>query len=220
MTPRTTELDAWRVMASELEVVVDPRSDIPIAGTASLTLQANGDVQNLLTLRLRPGMHLSAASSGQELSVTREGDSVHVQLGTPDLGPAADLEIQLAFEGAPQWPYSDHRFNSGGAFPVLDSNQPITSAFFNDAGYLLRDGDWRPWPWTTEPLIAEDQDVITIRANGALTRYDGPAPQLLVALPPRRTSDHEQVITERTRRPGCWPLCTTLLPERNACGRC
>ncbi|MFA5551001.1 MAG: hypothetical protein WDA03_05225 [Trueperaceae bacterium] len=195
MTPRSTELDAWRVMASELEVAIDPRSDAPIAGAATMTLRAAGGVQDVLTLRLRPGIHLSASSNGQELSVTREGDSVHVQLRTLDLGPDADLEIQLAFEGAPQWPYSDHRFQTGGAFPVLDSNQPITSAFFNDAGYLLRDGDWRPWPWTTEPLIAEDQDVLIIRANSKVTRYDGPAPQLLVALPPRRKSDHEKVIT-------------------------
>ena len=195
MTPRSTELDAWRVIANELDVAIVPGSDTPISGAATMTLRATGDVQDALTLRLRPGMRLSASSNGQELSVTREGDSVHVQLGTPDLGPAADLEIQLVFEGAPQWPYSDHRFNSGGAFPVLDSNQPITSAFFDGSGYLLRDGDWRPWPWTTDALIAEGQDVITIRANSKVTRYDGPAPQLLVALPPRRTSDHEQVIT-------------------------
>ena len=194
MTPRSTELDAWRVLASELDVTLDSRANTPIYGVATMTLRANGDMQDVLTLRLRSGMHVVATGSGQELNVTREGDSVHVHLGPLELVPGSDLEIQLAFEGTPRWPYSDHRFQTGGAFPVLDSNQPITSAVINEGGYLLRDGDWRPWPWTTDSLIAEHQDSVTIRANGELTRYYGAAPQLLVALPPRGTTDGERVI--------------------------
>lgn len=195
MTPRGAELDAWRVLASELDVTIDPSSAEPIAGTATMTFQAAGDVRDALMLRLRPGMHLSATSGGQELNVTREGDSVRVHLGSLELGSSANLEVEFAFEGAPQWPYSDHRFHTGGAFPVLDSNQPITGTIVNGTGYLLRDGDWRPWPWTTAPQIAEDQETITIRANGSTTRYHGSAPQLLVALPPAGTEEYAQVLT-------------------------
>lgn len=194
MTPREVELDAWQVLASDLEVTINPTATNPIAGTTHMTLQVTGETMpETLILRLRSGMHLRAESGEQPLDVTRDGDSILIQIDTLELAPDARLEVQLHFEGSPEWPYSDHRFQTGGAFPVVDSNQSITSALINEAGYLLRDGDWRPWPWTTHPQTAMDRDNITIRTNENVTTYDGNAPQLLAVIPPSRTAEQARI---------------------------
>ena len=192
-TPRSVELDAWRVVASDLDVVIDPNEAHPISGTAALALEAVGDVQDRLTLRLRPGLHVSATAQGRQLGVTRDGDSVHVHLDSASMDSRSLLEVRLSFEGAPRWPYSDHRFQIGGAFPVLDSNQPISAVIMDGSSYLLRDGDWRPWPWTTDPQIATDHDTITVRVNGTVIEYDGGAPQLLAVVPPRGAQEHGSI---------------------------
>lgn len=193
MTPRSVTVDVWRVVTSDLDVVIDPAAAQPISGTAALTLEATGDAPDALILRLRPAMRLTATVGGRQLDVTRDGDSVTVLVGSLGLDSSSRVDVQLSFEGTPRWPYSDHRFQIGGAFPVLDSNQPITGAIVDGAGYLLRDGDWRPWPWTTGAQIAVERDTITIRVGDAVIEYEGGGPQLLAAIPPRNAQEQGNI---------------------------
>lgn len=182
-TPREVVLDEWRVLESRLEVAFAPATDRAIVGRAWLTLAPTGaDMPGELILRLRPGLELTAISGGVTLPVQREGDSVLVNLAP--LGAWSELEVELTFDGNPEWRYPDFRFQTGGSFPALDSAQPMTSLAHEGVGFLLRDGDWQPWPWTSRPQIAEASHSVrmsTVTLDGSSTErvHEGEVPQLL-----------------------------------------
>lgn len=203
-TPRAVVLDAWRVIDSELEVAFDPDAAPPISGSAALTLMpVTKGWSGELLLRLRPGMRLEASSGGRPLPVVREGDSVLVDLTSLELGDAQEVLVELSFEGEPVWPYADHRFGTGGAFPTLDSSQPITSAAVGGVGYLLRDGDWRPWPWSTGPQLAEREDSVVVHLpEQKATIYREEVPQLLEVVAPEGGWQQEGVGAQAGKDPG------------------
>jgi len=203
-TPRAVELDAWRVVSSELEVGFMPGAGQSISGSAALTLTPSAQrLPEELLLRLRPGMQLDAESNGQRLPVTRDGDSVRIDLSGLQLVDASRVRVDMTFEGDPSWPYTDYRFNTGGAFPVIDSAQPVTSVAVGGVGYLLRDGDWRPWPWTTGPQLAEVEDAVVVRLPGDdATTYRGDVPQLLAVVAPRGGWELAGALVHVGRDPG------------------
>lgn len=196
-TPREVVLDEWRVLESRLEVAFAPATDRAIVGRAWLTLAPTGvDLPGELILRLRPGLALTATTGGVTLPVQREGDSVLVNLAP--LGAWSELEIELTFEGNPEWRYPDFRFQTGGSFPALDSAQPMTSLAHGGVGFLLRDGDWQPWPWTSHPQLAETSHTVrmsTVNQDGTTTEraFVANVPQLLSFSAPSGGAAYEQV---------------------------
>lgn len=189
-SPRITQLDEWTVLNRNLTVAFEPGNSVPIRGRSVLTLlHRDGEVPDDLVLRLRPGMSISARSSDEPLVATRTGDSVELDLAGARGGADGSITLSIDFEGEPRWAYSDYRFEVGAAFPATDSAQPVTSAAAQGVGYLLRDGDWSPWPWTTRPQIPTNEQRVTITVidqTGAShdVEYTDDVPQLLAAVPP------------------------------------
>lgn len=189
-SPLVTQLDEWRVIASGVELEFEPASrQQPIRGTHLLEVApAGGAWPTQLVLRVNPGMGVEASVDGAALRVERQGDSVVVGIADVVEAGRASLELALDFRGAPFWPYADHRFRQGGSFPALDSSQPITSLATGGVGYLLRDGDWLPWPWTSQPHVAAEGQRMTVTSlaghSSETITFDGSVPKLVVVVPP------------------------------------
>lgn len=189
-SPLVTQLDEWRVLSSVVALEFEPASRRqPIRGTHLLEVApAGGAWPTRLVLRVNPGMAVGASVEGAALDVGRQGDSVVVDIEDVVEAGSASLELLLDFRGAPFWPYADHRFRQGGSFPALDSSQPITSLATGGVGYLLRDGDWLPWPWTSRPHVAAEGQRLTVESiagvSSATVTFDGSMPKLVAVVPP------------------------------------
>ncbi|MBX3144910.1 MAG: hypothetical protein KF813_14210 [Trueperaceae bacterium] len=196
-TPRSVQLDEWQVLARNLEATFAPNAATPIEGTVLLTLapvlsDRDESPPTTLVLRLRPGMTATVRSMGTsgtiELSATRAGDSVIVDLADTHTSAGGTLDLSVDFAGQPIWSYADHRYQQGMSFPFVDSPQEMTAAAVQGVGFLLRDADWYPWPWTTYAQVgqAEDRVTISLEHSHSINEYNGQIPQLLATASPNR----------------------------------
>jgi hypothetical protein len=154
----------------------------------------------VLVLRLNSGLMLNYArnGSGVDLPTRRVGDSVVVSL--PAIPPDT-IQLDLAWQGHLQISYlsfeQDWTFrNFPDEIPYYTMPVPIKALLVPQGGFLLRDGDWMPWPWTSTPHQAS-QNSLTIRPvggkaiaarplqEGAVT-WEGSLPKGLVAFLPAR----------------------------------
>lgn len=202
-SPRQVQIDAWEVLSQRTLVEVDA-SRGAVAGSSQLQLAprlASGPAE--IVLRLNPGLALTAVrgEGGQALASLRVGDSVVIDLGSPPQGP---VSLELAWEGVLQIPYTayEQRWRHANApypYPFTHMPQPLQTFIQPVGGYLLRDGDWKPWPWTTQPHQA-DENYLAVRAQGGeavasvpmedgAAVWEGRLPDgLLAFLPDRQTT--------------------------------
>jgi hypothetical protein len=153
-----------------------------------------------LVLRLNPGLELAYARDGSDadLPARRAGDSLVVSL--PDI-PKGPISLDLAWQGRLQISYLS--FEQGWTFrdfpeltPYYTMPVPLKALVIPQGGFLLRDGDWMPWPWTSRPHQAS-QNSLTIRPvggevaaahplrDGAVT-WEGALPKGLMAFLPTK----------------------------------
>jgi hypothetical protein len=204
-SPLDAQIDVWEVLSQRTEVEVDASNGM-ISGTSALTLSPGRPPnQPEVVLRLNPGLELTAASdgTGAALSAQRQGDSVVISL--PEI-PAAPVTLNLAWQGRLQIPYTafelEWRFHEA-PYPYGFTYMPqaLQALVQPNGGYLLRDGDWMPWPWTTGPHQA-DENWLAIRPTGGeaaasvpmrdgAATWEGQIPKgLLVFLPGKQMQVH------------------------------
>ena len=204
-SPLDVQVDVWEVLRQHTEVEVNAEDGF-ISGTAVFELAPAPGAElerPEIVLRLNAGLELTAASAagGQALTAHRVGDSVVI--GLPEGSDLqAPLTLNLAWQGRLQIPYAAFDQGWSWSFAPYPSNytympQALMAFIQPTGGYLLRDGDWMPWPWSTGPHQAR-QNTLELRPqsaeavaampiqNGAVS-WEGPLPKaLLVFLPGRR----------------------------------
>ena len=206
-SPLDPQIDAWQVLSQQTEVDVNPDSGL-ISGTSRLALSPQGPLTHPeIILRLNPGLTMTAANAetGQSLPVQRRGDSVAI--GLPAI-PTEPLTLDLAWQGRLRFPLSTFEMNwlfSDAPFPInfMYMPQAIQGLLTSQGGYLLRDGDWMPWPWTSLPHQAEKTSLVIRSAGGdpvapgkgsdplqaGQVAYQEPLPEVILAfLPDRQVS--------------------------------
>ena len=199
-SPYDPQIDAWEVDRQQTEVEVNASTGM-ISGTSRLTL---APVQSLakpeLVLRLNPGLEVAYArdGSGEDLPARRVGDSLVVSLPAIPTGP---IQLDLAWQGRLQISYLSFeqkwRFQDApDPYPYTYMPLPLKALVIPQGGFLLRDGDWMPWPWSSMPHQA-GQNSLTIRPvggeaaaahpiqDGAVT-WEGMLPKGLVAFLPAK----------------------------------
>ncbi len=187
-SPRDNGLDLWQVTHHRLEADVDAARG-RLSGHSSLTLTAEEPLERLV-LGLNPGLTvLAVQQDGEALLFERLGDSVSVALSFK----TGEVAVELFFEGRPQVPYADYGFREGYSMPAMDTPQAVRGLLARGAGYLLRDGDWYPWPWSTLPRQAEEALVALSVAGNGVVRLSGVLPPALLVLPPERRVQHEEL---------------------------
>ncbi|MEJ2353008.1 MAG: hypothetical protein P8Y03_24740 [Anaerolineales bacterium] len=199
-SPYDPQIDDWEVNRQQTDVEVNVATGA-ISGTSRLALNpVRPPASPELVLRLNPGLKLAYArdGSGVDLPARRMGDSVVV--GLPAI-PAVPIQLDLAWQGRLQisylsfelsWKYQD----GPGLVPYWYTPEPIKALVVPQGGFVLRDGDWMPWPWTSTPHQA-GQNSLTIRPvggeavaarplqEGAVT-WEGILPKGLVAFLPAK----------------------------------
>jgi hypothetical protein len=200
ISPYDAQIDVWEVNRQQTDVAVNVATGV-ISGTSRLALNpVQPPASPELVLRLNPGLKLSYArdGSGVDLPARRVGDSVVV--GLPAI-PAAPIQLELAWQGRPQISYLS--FEQHWSYRYFPDETPyytmpvaLESLLIPQGGFLLRDGDWMPWPWTSTPHQAS-QNSLTIRPvggeavaarpiqDGAVT-WKGDLPKGLVAFLPSK----------------------------------
>ncbi len=201
-SPYDPQIDTWKVESQVTEVEVDASTGV-ISGASRLTLAPISPVgKPEVVLRLNPGLALAYArdGSGSPFPARRDGDSVVISLPAVPSGP---FPIELAWRGRLQIPYLSYeqswRFPDGpGDTPYMYMPAPLKQLLAPQGGFLLRDGDWMPWPWSTAPHQA-GQNSLTIRPTGGeavaaqpiqdgAAVWNGALPQGLVSfLPAKKT---------------------------------
>jgi hypothetical protein len=193
-SPRDNQLDGWVVREHSLNAIVDAQQS-NVEGTSTIILETTQPTTtNTIVLHFNPGMRLTSVqdAAGQALRSTRQGDSVIVTLPTVPTGP---FTLQLTWQGTPRPAATDYTYTYDYQDAVTQS-QPVRSLLTNSVSYLLRDGDWYPWPWTTQPHQAEqttfalkvtDPRALTTTPldNGTAT-WNGQLPSALLVVPPTR----------------------------------
>ena len=199
-SPYDPQIDDWEVNRQQTDVEVNVATRV-ISGTGRLVLNpVRPPAGPELVLRLNPGLELAYArdGAGVDLPARRVGDSVVV--GLPAI-PADPIQLDLAWQGRLQISYlsfeQDWSFRDfPDEIPYYTMPVPLKALLIPQGGFLLRDGDWMPWPWTSTPHQA-GQNSLTIRPvggeavaarplqEGAVT-WEGSLPKGLVAFLPAK----------------------------------
>jgi hypothetical protein len=200
ISPYDPQIDVWQVERQQTQVQVDA-SRGTISGTSLLTLTPLQPLARPeLVLRLNPGLELSYARDGvgTELPARRVGDSLVVSLPAAPSGP---IQLDLAWQGSLQisylsfeqrWAFQDFPYE----IPFYSMPVPLKALLVPQGGFLLRDGDWKPWPWSSRPHQAA-QNSLLIRPvggeavashplQGDAVAWDGELPKGLLAFLPAK----------------------------------
>jgi hypothetical protein len=177
VSPLDPQIDSWQVVEQTTRVEVNARNG-ELSGTATLHLEPDEDLEEpRLVLRLNPGLEVTRAIAGgnEPLTWERQGDSVIFALPAPAEGALwlevdweGELQISLLSYDLP-WKWA----GAPGDYSYKYAPLPVRGLISPQVGYLLRDGDWMPWPWVTTPHQALVGRV-SIALNGA--RAIAPAP--------------------------------------------
>jgi hypothetical protein len=169
-SPYDPQIDIWEVDRQQTDVEVNAATGV-ISGTSQLVLNpVQTPTSPEMVLRLNPGLELAYArdESGADLPARRVGDSLVI--GLPAI-PTAPFQMNLAWQGRLQISYLS--FELHWAFPDGPDlvpywyvPTPLQALVVPQGGFLLRDGDWMPWPWTSTPHQA-GQNSLTVRPVGA-----------------------------------------------------
>lgn len=197
-SPINVQIDHWKVLSQNTEVEVDAASG-KLSGVMQLSLSPQQPLDTPeIVLRLNAGLDLMVArdESGQDLPYQRMGDSVVIQL--PDF-PTSPVSLTLAWEGHLQIPYTAYEqqwrhYDAPYPYGFTYMPQALRAFLQPTGGYLLRDGDWMPWPWVTGPHQGEENSLV-IRPRGGeavastpmqeeMASWEGLLPQGLLAFLP------------------------------------
>ena len=196
-SPFDIQQGMWQVDTNLMKVNVDADTG-DVEGRSLMILKPLQQIEtNQVVLQLNPGFELQAVQdgTGSVLEVKREGDGVVIELSEP---PGESLTLQLTWRGklylpvqafAHRWRYYNAPDAYRNAVP-----QPPGALLYNGIGYLLRDGDWYPWPWTAGPRQAQvNQVTIYSDAENALgsvplesgqASWEGEMPPVFLAFHP------------------------------------
>ena len=170
VSPQDVQVDAWQVQRQHTIVQVDARSG-RISGEAQMVFAPVEEIaQAEIVLRLNAGLELTALSgeSGDALEAQRVGDSVVIHLPS---APQAPITLDLSWAGRLQFPYTafeqEWRWHDApGDYGYRSMPQALNGLVQPNGGFLLRDGDWMPWVWTTGPHLA-GENYLEILPQGA-----------------------------------------------------
>ena len=170
ISPLDPQIDRWQVVEQTTRIEVNARNG-ELSGTATLHLEPDEDLEEArLVLRLNSGLEVTRAIAGgnEPLAWERQGDSVIFALPDPAEGPvwleldwAGALQISFLSYDLP-WQWAD----APDKYSYTHAPLPVRGLILPQVGYLLRDGDWMPWPWVTTPHQAPVGRV-SIALNGA-----------------------------------------------------
>ncbi|MEJ2710211.1 MAG: ABC transporter permease [Anaerolineales bacterium] len=204
-SPFDIQADQWQVEKFSMEVNVDPRQGW-LQGVAQLSIRnLNSQSDDRIVLRLNPGLELTAAQaeSGAQLEIQRVGDSVLLVNPAP---AQTTQRLELAWQGHLQIPYTvyDQKYqyyDRPGQY-YYDQPQPARALLMQGAGYLMRDGDWYPWPWISGPRQAQTSRVVlrttaenalaTVPVQDGQAVWTGTLPAALLVFVPSRQQIVEQ----------------------------
>ncbi len=199
-SPFDIQQDLWQVDTNLMKVSVDADTG-NLDGRALMVLKPLQQTNsNQVVLKLNPGFELHAIQdgTGSALNVKREGDGVVIELLEP---PGESLTLQLSWQGQLYLPFQAFglRWKYPDAPGVYRNEipRPPGALLFNGIGYLLRDGDWYPWPWIAGPRQAQvNQVTISSETENVLSSvpmesgeasWEGEMPAVfLVFHPPRQ----------------------------------
>jgi hypothetical protein len=168
-SPRSVQIDTWEVLSQRTLVEVDVASGV-ISGSSALQLSPRLSLDRPeVVLRLNAGLDLTEASdeSDQELSFHQLGDSIVISLAEV---PHTPVLLNLTWQGQLHIPYTAYdqnwrHYDAPYPYGFTHMPQPLKALIQPAGGYLLRDGDWMPWPWSSAPHQARENHL-TIRAQG------------------------------------------------------
>jgi hypothetical protein len=186
-SPVDVQLDAWIVRAHTLIATVDAAQST-IEGTSTLLLEPTDTVVGEeVMLRLNPGLALRKVNdeAGRTLAALRRGESVII---TSAALPTETLTLHLSWKGTLRLFHTDYDSS------WVETKQPVRSFLTGGVAYLLREGDWYPWPWSTAQRQAE-RNRVTLQVsneralapaalNDGIVNWEGKLPPALLVIPP------------------------------------
>lgn len=211
--PSDPQAEAWQVDDYQLTADLAPDRGT-IRGVMTLTLRYEGESPtNQVVLQLNPTLHADSITAPDDgpLAFTQQGEAVNVHLDT-SLSTGEKLTLTVGYGGHPRLAREDY----GSFFGSLISDSwerfplPVRGYFGNKITYLLRDGDWYPWPFTANPRRAgqarlslsvpagfstvSSADTVLETTDGQVHIWESTLPQaLLVAYTPgllEHSEDH------------------------------
>lgn len=201
-SPYDPQIDLWIVQEQRASIEIDVGSGSLTGNSILVLLPSKAPQRPEVILRLNAGLGMTASdATGASLPTERLGDSIIIAL--PEI-PKEPVTLNLSWQGELQYPYAVfEQFwkHSDAPFPYPYTHMPqlLQALLVKQGGYILRDGDWQPYPWTSGAHNAETSHI-ELRAEDAQVAapiplideaviYDGAMPDALLAfLPTDQTS--------------------------------
>jgi hypothetical protein len=170
--PSAPQAEAWQV--DDYQLTADLALDTgTIRGVMTLTLRYEGeDPTNQVVLQLNPTLHADSVAGPDDapLVFTQRGEAVTVELET-SLSHGEKVTLTVGYGGHPRLAREDYGAFTGS---MISSSWetlplPVRGYFGDNITYLLRDGDWYPWPFTANPRRANQARVRLSVPTGVLT---------------------------------------------------
>ncbi len=155
--PIAPQAEAWQVDDYQLMADLAPATGT-IRGVITLTLRYESkDPTNQVVLQLNPTLHADSVAGPDDapLVFTQQGEAITVHLET-SLSSGEKVTLAVGYGGHPRLAREDY----GDFFGSLISAYwetlplPVRGYFGDNIIYLLREGDWYPWPFTANPRRA------------------------------------------------------------------
>ncbi len=158
--PRDWQTNLWNVLSDDTRISVNADQ---IAGDSRLVLKYTGKSQvSQLLLRLNSGLVVNHATlNGQPFVLNRNGESLIGQLPA-QIDPGKTIEVALSYSGR----LIIHREDIAQSYALrglwIQYPLPVRAYLQAGNGFFERDGDWRPWPFTSQQHLAKNENKLTI----------------------------------------------------------
>jgi len=157
------QLNTWQVFGRNTELQLERGH---VTGKTDLTLMNDGQAPiDTVLLELNAGLNVNSVYLENELlPFSRTGGSISVDLPN-HIAPGDFIELYIDYSGSVVIPREDYAQSYALREEKVQQPLPIRAYLGNTSGYLMRDGDWEPWPYLVDTHIAQRDNFLSIKVD-------------------------------------------------------
>ncbi|NOK64093.1 MAG: hypothetical protein GFH27_549413n5 [Chloroflexi bacterium AL-W] len=206
--PVVDQVEVWEVVDATHDATLE-QSHLAVQAQLQLMNTSDSTVDSIV-LALNPGFQIVQATiDNQVVDAQYEGEVIRLTWqDSSTIIPDQIVSVTVSYQGKPRLLREDYSFaNSIGVEEPTMFRRPIYTYVESTTAMLHRDGDWRIWPHTSTPHVAEYTDLAitvpqkhTIVSSGQATQqneesityiWTNSIPQFLISTAPYRLTEHD-----------------------------
>jgi hypothetical protein len=155
------QLNTWQVLNRNTQVEL---KEGRVKGESKLILENSGETStDKLLLVLNPGLEVNSITwQDKLLYIERDGGAVRVSLPIP-IEPGQSVDLTIKYYGKFIVPREDYAQSYALRGSLVQKSLPVQAYLAKNFGYLKRDGNWEPWPYSGQIHLAKNENFLSIK---------------------------------------------------------